>query len=345
MLAYITLTLMLVLLQAMAKCPNQCNCVLEEKIDCSYNSMKALPIGNWKLVNLSHNAMHSVTRRIFCVGSVEIIDVSHNAIRNIDRFAFFRYSNVREIDISWNNISFVYPETFLFAQKLEGLSLSHNKLLSLQNNLMFSGHSLRILDISYCNISRIEETTFKYGVSSLQELYLQYNAITYISHNSFSSLTSLKILNIAYNKLYCFPRMEMFVPIKGLTELILGNNPFPCNCHLNNSYTWFLSNKRKLENMSSEISEKNCQIVWAKFSDIVKCSSNYETQTIRALEDRECDGGCDVEDSGGLPVAVTIAIVLAAVVMVIIVCACMLSKSHDCLGAIGCVLICNECLH
>jgi hypothetical protein len=23
----------------------------------------------------------------------------------------------------------------------------------------------------------------------------------------------------------------------------------------------------------------------------------------------------------------------------------MLSKSHDCLGAIGCVLICNECLH
>jgi hypothetical protein len=345
MLAYIALTLLLVLFQVTAKCPNQCHCVLEEKIDCSYNSMNTLPIGNWKLVNLSHNAMSSITRRILCVGSVEIIDVSHNVIRNIDRYAFFRNSRVREIDISWNNISFVYPETFLFTQKLEGLSLSHNKLLSLQNSLMFSGNSLRILDISYCNISRIQETTLKYGVSNLQELYLQYNAITYISHNSFSSLTNLKILNIAYNKLYCFPRMDIFVPIKGLTELMLGNNPFSCHCHLNNSYIWFRSNKRKLENMTCEMSEKNCQIVWTTFSDIVKCSSDYETQNVRALEVRDRDGGSDSADPGGLPVAATVAIVLAAVVMVIIVCACMLSKTHDCLGAIGCALICNECLH
>jgi hypothetical protein len=289
--------------------------------------------------------MYSIISRIFYVGSVEIIDVSHNVIRNIDRYAFFRNSHVKEIDISWNNISFIYPETFLFTQKLEDLSLSHNKHLSLQNGLMFSGNSLRTLDISYCNISSIQETTFKYGVSNLKELHLQHNAIKHISHNAFSSLTNLKILNIAYNKLRSFPCIDMFVPMKGLTELMLWNNPFSCNCHLNNIYMCCLGNKIKLDNMTCEMSEKNCKIDWTNFPDIAKCSSKYETQNIRALEVKDEHRDSDSEDSGGLPAAVIAAIALAAVVMVIFICACVLSKSHNCLGAIGCALVCNECLH
>jgi hypothetical protein len=209
---------------------------------------------------------------------------------------------------------------------------------------MFSGNSLKILDISYCNISRIQETTIKYGVSNLQELYLQYNVITYISHESFNSLTNLKILNIAYNKLHSV-HMNMFVSLKGLADLRLGNNPTPCNCHLKDIYFWCLKHKIKLENITCEKSEENHKIDWSTFSDIMKCNYSYETQYIRAIEARDGNEGPDSKDSDELsPVAIA-AIAVLVVVIIIIICACLLNKSHDCLGAIGCALICNECLH
>jgi Leucine-rich repeat (LRR) protein len=305
--------------------------------------MKTLPTGNWKLVNMSHNAISSISRCRFWNNSVEIIDISYNVIENIDRYVFSRNCQLKQIDISWNNIRFVYPETFLFTQKLERLCLSHNKLLTLESSLMFSGNSLKILDISYCNISSIDKTTIKYGVSNLQELYLQYNAITYISHDSFISLTNVKVLNIAYNKLHSV-HMDIFVHLKGLTDLMLGNNPSPCNCHLRDIYFWCFKHRIKLENMTCEKFGKTRKIDWSEFSDIMKCSYNYEAQNTGVTEVRDRNKESDSQDSGGLSAVAIVVIALVVVVMVIIICACLLSRSHDCLGAIGCALICTECL-
>jgi hypothetical protein len=338
--SHVILFLLLVLFQVKAKCPYPCNCFSEERIDCSKNSMKTLPTGNWKLVNMSHNAISSIKRCRFWNNSVEIIDISYNVIESIDRYAFSRIGHFRQIDISWNNIGFIYPETFLFTQKLESLCLSHNKLLELQNGLIFSGNSLKILDISYCNISRLEETTIQYGVSNLQELYLQYNAITYISHDSFKSLTNLKILNIAYNKLNSL-HMDMFVHLKGLTDLMLGNNPSQCNCHVRDIYFYCLKHKIKLGNMTCQKFGTIRNINWSELSDLTKCSYGYIGATeVRDRGEEESDS----QDSDGLsPVAIAV-IALLAVVLVIIICACLLNRSHDCLGAVGCALICTECL-
>lgn len=339
----IILILLLVLFQVKAKCPNNCNCFLEERIDCSKNSMKTLPTGNWKLVNMSHNAISNISRCRFWNNSVEIMDISSNVIESIDRYVFCRYGRVKQIDISWNNISFIYPETFLFTKKLESLCLSHNEHLALENGLMFSGNSLKILDISYCNISRIEGTTIKYGVTNVQELYLQYNAIKYISHDSFNSLKNLKILNIAYNKLLSV-RTDMFVHLKGLTDLMLGNNPSPCNCHLIDIYFWCLEHKIKLENMTCEKFGKNSKIDWSEFSAIMNCSSNYEAQHIGTTGVGDHSKEIDSQDSDGLSAVAIALIALLVVVMVIVICACLLDRSHDCLGAIGCALIFTECL-
>lgn len=342
--SHIILILLHVLFQVKAKCPNNCNCFLEERIDCSKNSMKTLPTGNWKLMNMSHNEISNISRCRFWNNSFEIIDISSNVIESIDRYAFSRNGRVKQIDISWNNISFIYPETFLFTGKLESLCLSHNKHLALDNSLMFSGYSLKILDISYCNISRIEGTTIKYGVSNVQELYLQYNAIKYISHDSFNSLKNLKILNIAYNKLLSV-RIDMFVRLRELTDLMLGNNPSPCNCHLMDIYFWCLKHKIKLENMTCEKFGKNRKIDWSEFSAIMKCSYNYEAQYIGVTGVRDDSKVSDSQDSDGLSTVAIALIVLLVVVMVIVICACLLSRSHDCLGAVGCALICTECLH
>jgi hypothetical protein len=139
--------------------------------------------------------------------------------------------------------------------------------------------------------------------------------------------------------------MDMFVPLKGLTDLMLGNNPFPCNCHLRDIYFWCLKHKIKFENMTCDKPEKTRKIDWSKFSDIMKCSYSYETQYIRAREVKDRNKESDSKDSDGLSTVAIVAIAFLVVVMVIIICACLLNKSHDCLGAIGCGLIFTECLH
>jgi Leucine-rich repeat (LRR) protein len=250
---------------------------------------------------------------------------------------------VKEINISWNNITYIYPETFLFTPNLTSLTLANNRLLELQNGLMFSGNSLKILDISYCNISRIDETTIKYGVSSLQELYLQHNMIEYISSDSFNSLNNLKILNIGYNNLHSI-QMEVLVSLRTLIELRLENNPVLCDCQSGDIYFWCLTHKIKLENMTCINSERNYRIDWSTHIDIIKCNFKFEKQIMHAKGDGSGDEETNSEDSDGLSPVIIFVIVVIVIFIIIFVCACLLNNSHNFCVAIGFGLISTECL-
>lgn len=342
--SHFVLTLVLYLLQVKAKCPEHCICYLEEKINCSNTSTRMFPVGDWKLMNMTHNYIYSITRYSLRNTLLEVVDISNNIIESIDWAAFMGKLHVKEIDISWNNITYIYPETFLFTPNLASLSLANNRRLALQNGLMFSGNSLKILDVSYCNISKIDETTIKHGVSSLKEMHLQHNKIAYISSDSFNSLNNLEILNIGYNNLHSL-EIEMFVPLRALIELRLENNPILCNCHLGDIYFWCLTHEIKFEIMTCLNSEKNHKIDWQNYSDVIKCNYKYEDQIMHAEGDRNGDKETDSKDSDGLSPFMIALIAVAVVVIIIIVCACLLNKSHDCFGAIGCGLICIECLH
>jgi hypothetical protein len=137
--------------------------------------------------------------------------------------------------------------------------------------------------------------------------------------------------------------MDMFVHLKGLTDLMLEGNPTPCSCHLRDIYFWCLKHKIKFENMTCEKFGKNRKIDWSEFSDIMKCSYKYEAEYIGATEVRDRNKESDSQDSDGLSAVAIAVIALLVVVMVIIICACLLNRSHDCLGAIGCAFICTEC--
>ena len=341
---YVVLTLIFYLLQVTAKCPEHCICSSDEEIDCSNSSMRRFPVGDWKLMNMSHNSIFSITRYSLRNNFVEVVDISNNIIENIDSSAFMGKLRVKEIYISWNNIVYIYPETFLCTPNLTSLSLANNRLLELQNGLMFSGNSLKILDISYCSISRIDETTIKYGVSNLEELYLQHNKIAYVSCDSFNSLHSLKTLNIGYNNLHSI-EMEIFVPLRTLIELRLENNPVLCDCQLGDIHFWCLTHEIKLENMTCVNSERNYRIDLSKQLDILKCNFKYDKQIMHATGDKSGDEETNSEDSDGLSPVTILVIVVIVIFIIIIVCACLLNNSHNCCGAIGCGLICIECLN
>lgn len=342
--SYIILALFLSIFQVTAKCPNHGNCSSEERVESPDTSLTTFPADYWQATNVSHNTISSVKRYSLWNRSAEVIDISNSVIDSIDRLAFMGKDRVREINISWNNIKFIYPETFLFTPKLSRLSLANNRFLSLKNGLMFSGNSLKVLDLSYCNISRIEQTTIKYGVTNLKELYLQHNKITYFSRDSLNSLTNLKIMNIGYNNLHSVD-IDMFVSLKSLMELNLENNPIPCHCSLKEIYISFLAQKIKFENMTCEVnSENDHKTDWLIFFESTNCNYRNEMKTVSATKDRDHNDESDAEDSDELSAATIAIIALLVVVAVIVVCACLLSKNQDCLGAIGCALICIECL-
>jgi Leucine-rich repeat (LRR) protein len=317
-----------------AKCPERCICSLEEEIDCSNSSMKTYPLGDWKLMNMSHNSIFSITRYSLPNNFLEVVDISNNIIENVDWSAFMGMLLVKEIDISWNNIKYIYPETFLCTPNLTRLSLANNRLLELQNGLMFSGNSLKILDISYCNISRIDETTIKYGVSSLQELYLQHNRIEYISCDSFNSLNNLKILNIGYNNLHSI-EIEMLLPLRTLIELRLENNPVLCDCQLGDIYFWCLTHEIELEHMTCVDSGRSYRIDWSAYLDIIECNFKYEEQIMHAKGDRSGDEQTISEDSHVMPLVAVLVMVVVVIFIIILVCACLSKKSHSCCGATG----------
>lgn len=319
--SYITLALIFYLLQVTAKCPESCICSSEEEIDCSNTSMRKFPVGDWKLMNMSHNSIFSITRYSLRNNFLEVVDISNNIIEKIERSVFMGKLRVKEIDISWNNIIYIFPETFLYTPNLTKLSLANNRLLELQNGLLFSGDSLKILDVAYCNILRIDESTIKYGVSNLQELYLQHNKIEFISCDSFNTLNNLKILNIGYNNLYSF-EMEMFVPLRNLIELRLENNPVLCDCQLGDIYIWCLTNGLKLENMTCVNSERNYRIDWTKHLDIIKCNYKYGKQIMHDKGKRIGDHKNDSQYSEELSLVIIIIILFIIILSVIIVCVC-----------------------
>ena len=319
--SFLILTLIFYLLQVTAKCPEGCICSFEEEIDCSNTSMRTFPVGDWKLMNMSHNSIFSITRYSLQNNFLEVVDISNNFIKKIESSAFMGKLRVKEIDISWNNIIYIFPETFLFTPNLTKLSLANNRRLELQNGLMFSGNSLKILDIAYCNISRIEESTIKYGVSNLHELYLQHNKIEYISCDSFNTLNSLKILNIGYNNLHSI-KMEMFVPLRNLMELRVENNPVLCDCHLGDIYFWCVTHGLKLENMTCVNSDRSYRIDWSTHLDIIKCNYKYGKQIMHAKGNRSGHHKTDSQHAEELSLVIILIIVLIVILTMIIVCAC-----------------------
>jgi hypothetical protein len=100
---YLVLTVIFYLLQVIAKCPEHCLCSTEGEIDCSYSSMTTFPVGDWKVMNMSHNSVLNITNSVFRNNFVEVVDFSNNIIENIQWSAFMGKLSVKEIYISWNN--------------------------------------------------------------------------------------------------------------------------------------------------------------------------------------------------------------------------------------------------
>lgn len=92
-----------------------------------------------KSLDLSHNEIDTFIVD-FLPKSIEKLNLSYNLLRKVITPEIKPYNNLKEIDISYNQISTVY-----IAEPIRKINASHNDL----NNISFSHRNIEYVDISY----------------------------------------------------------------------------------------------------------------------------------------------------------------------------------------------------
>lgn len=113
------------------------------------------------IVNLSGNHIKKLQKFHFTVNNVQRAYLSRNEIVSLENASIFdAHPTLMEIDLSFNQITFIHSEAFKGLMNLEELHLNDNKIKEV-NGLMFSPlYRLHILNISVNHIETFDNDTF-----------------------------------------------------------------------------------------------------------------------------------------------------------------------------------------
>ncbi|XP_016997142.2 protein artichoke [Drosophila takahashii] len=207
-----------------------------------------LPLAELRNLNLQSNKLEAITDNFFSNNSrLEQLDLSRNLIRSISPTAFdtqrsLEYldlsgnalldisvglgnlNNLRDIDLSYNQISRVQSDVIGGWRNVVEIRLSNNLIVELQQGTFRNLPKLQYLDLSSNEIRNVEPGALK-GLDELQEFVLADNKLVELKDHVFEELPSLLASHFQYNKLrYISP--ESFHNANSLVFLNLSNNHF-----------------------------------------------------------------------------------------------------------------------
>lgn len=173
------------------------------------------------------------------------IDLSANEIRVIDDVAFYRFTEILNLNVGRNLLSYVSSDSFKRNTKLLRLMLDDNDLDTDFLKAVSTLNSLQELRLAR---NRITDTDQLSKISSLLTLDLSENEIDSLSSTILEDLPSLSRLNAASNRLKrCFLNVT-FAPVQ-LEELNLSSNFI-----INFSISGLLPNLRVLDLSGNRLS-------------------------------------------------------------------------------------------
>lgn len=130
-------------------------------------------------------------------------------------------TDIRELDLTMNNISSIPDFAFSRYRRLENLRLTSNVLVEMSNNSLFG---LWRLENLYLDGNKLETVPIAFhALQNLQTLHLDANHISKVPPDSFRNFRRLKILHIEANALTSFP-VDAFQYLSVLEALDLSVN-------------------------------------------------------------------------------------------------------------------------
>nr|XP_057921271.1 toll-like receptor 3 [Doryrhamphus excisus]XP_057921272.1 toll-like receptor 3 [Doryrhamphus excisus] len=164
---------------------------------------------------------------------------------NLDPSPFKPLSKITYLDLSNNNIANIRADLLDGLVNLKVLKLQHNNLAKLWKAANLGGpvlylkglENLLSLQMDSNGLDEIPAQALG-GLENLQELSLSNNLLNNLKDPVFESLKSLKVLYLHKN-LITAVRPEVFrTPLRNLSLLVMGRNPFDCTCE---SILWFVT--------------------------------------------------------------------------------------------------------
>eukprot|EP00079_Xenopus_tropicalis_P018244 XP_004919457.1 PREDICTED: platelet glycoprotein Ib alpha chain [Xenopus tropicalis] len=246
------LSLVLILLATWPACSPSCTTeknVVKDKQEtqCTHMALTSVPITD----------IHKDTA---------ILILKYNDLKSVTASTFKGLSLLLELDLSNNAMTNFKVE---FALGLEELNLANNSLDHIPNLSLLT--NLNKLILSHNRITSVPDAAFHH-LKNLQQLYLQHNGIHYLSEQVFEHSQQLHTLDLSYNKLVSVPRHlishaekldkfyltgnrlteipdDFFEGLANLAYVYLDDNPFQCNCALENFKAWVEDNSFNIYTM------------------------------------------------------------------------------------------------
>uniref|UniRef100_A0A0A9WBR9 Uncharacterized protein n=1 Tax=Lygus hesperus TaxID=30085 RepID=A0A0A9WBR9_LYGHE len=238
-------------------CPEMCRCIISQRSVTEEKIFK----------NVVCRGVIRDIRLLHMPQKTEWLDLSKTSLQSIPSYFFIDHGVVEltELDLSYNNLSYIDHNTFIGLNELKYLNLNYNKILYFEpNSLLYNemlthifmkgtdvplpeegslvvSHTLKLLDVSDCRISSLPTLVFS-ELPYLLVLNISRNPIRRVDVKILENLTWLRELDVSKTDLKCDQNLASLADWgKAYSVRLTG---YPCkNGH--NEEAVFRSNRRK----------------------------------------------------------------------------------------------------
>jgi Leucine-rich repeat (LRR) protein len=195
-------------------------------------------------INISGNAIREIGQQTFAdLPILEVLDLSRNSIIGIKNGAFDNIPRLKKLfltrnrmssyrgdffsntgnetdlhtlDVSHNELTYLYPESFSYHPYLRFVDFSHNKFSFFPTQFIRGLAQLETLDLSSNLIKSVDDGDFA-NLPKLRKIDLSKNEVSQVSENGFQNSSQLQEVDLSWNSIGEL-KSDTFV---GLVRLLL----------------------------------------------------------------------------------------------------------------------------
>ncbi|XP_060944315.1 toll-like receptor 8 [Limanda limanda] len=223
------------------------------------NFLRNLPV--LRVLNMSHNAISTLTTKQLCSKSLSELQFTNNRLGTLwkikdvgYKMLFSNLTNLTYLDISDNKIKEIPDNVYQYIpHNLTKLCISHNLLTGFKWDALKIFHQLQVLDLSFNSLSDLTGINSNF-TQTLIFLDLSHNNIFHLDEGFIKGPKSLSILSLSYNKLTTINQSTFLPrPDNPIQILYLQKNPFQCTCDSLDFILWIEDSKVKIPKLTTEV--------------------------------------------------------------------------------------------
>ena len=210
------------------ECPTLCECTMENNttyVACTFKQLQEIPNSlptNASVLDLRGNWISSLTNVFHNFTEVQILDLSFNNITELKIENFVYMTRLRHLNLEGNQISNLGQDVFHTLQHLKVLNLANNSIGSIHSAIFLGLHQLHSLNLSANFITDPDEDANLFP-NTTSTLDLSNNVIRVLSDKLFHNLLDLQLLNLQHNSIKILDG-NVFPEYNNLTELDVSHN-------------------------------------------------------------------------------------------------------------------------